>query len=118
MNENVAWLLELTIKPGQRSAFEAVMRDMIASAQAEPGTLNYEWWIAADGSACHVYERYRDSGAVMTHLAGFGAKFAERFLPLITPTRFVVYGAPSPAAREALAAFDPLHLAPLAGFSR
>jgi len=95
-----------------------VMRDMIASARAEPGTLNYEWWIAEDGASCQVYERYRDPAAVLSHLGAFHTKFAERFLPLITATRFVVYGAKAPEVRDALAGFAPLHLARLDGFSR
>ena len=60
-----------------------------------PGTLNYEWFIDADGKNGQIYERYADSAATMTHLGAFGEKFAERFMAVLEPTRLLVYGDPS-----------------------
>jgi len=117
MSEQIHWLLEVTILPGQFDNFRAVARDLIASAEKEPGTLAYEWNLSPDGSSCHIYERYRDSAAVMAHVTGFGA-FAERFLAACRPGRFDVYGSPSDEVKAALADFQPVYHTHFGGFSR
>jgi hypothetical protein len=95
------------------------MEEMVASTRAnEPGTLSYEWSTSDDGSVCHIFERYVDSPAVITHLVEFDKKFARRFLELLKPTRFVVYGSPSPEVRNALADFNAVYMQLLGGFSR
>ena len=43
MSDNVHWLLEVSIKPGQLDTFKSVMAEMVAATNAnEPDTLNYE----------------------------------------------------------------------------
>lgn len=119
MDDEVYWLLELAIQPGKRDEFHQLMLDMVDVTQAnEPGTLNYEWSISADGKVCHIYERYQDSAAVLIQLSTFGTHFADRFFALLTPTRFVIYGSPSLQVKEALDGFGPVYLAPIGGFHR
>jgi len=116
---HVSWMLELEIQAGHEKDFRALMEEMVgATKTGEPGTQIYEWSTSSDGKVCHIFERYADSAAVMAHLANFGAKFAGRFLQVLKPTRFIVYGSPDTAAREALAGLDPLYMEPAAGFSR
>jgi quinol monooxygenase YgiN len=118
MNEAIYWILEVAILPGQFENFRAVARDLITSAQSEPGTLSYEWNLNADGTACHIYERYRDSAAVRIHVQGFGP-FAERFMQACRPTHFNVYGSPNEDVKAALADFYPTYYTNLlGGFSR
>lgn len=117
MNNQIHWLLEVAILPGQLDNFRAVARDLIASTQNEPGTLAYEWNFNADSTACHIYERYRDSAAVMAHIVNF-APFAERFLQACQPVRFDIYGSPSDDVKAALADFQPVYYSHLGGFSR
>ena len=118
MDENVCWVLELAVEPGRREDFSALMRDMVAAAGCERGTLNYEWSISSDGTVCHVYVRYLDSAAVMTHMRGFGDRFSSRFLALAKITRMTVYGAPSAEVMHALAPYGATYLAPYGGFRR
>ena len=118
MSDQVAWLLELAVKPGELENFKALMAEMIESAQGEAGVLTYEWSISDDGSAIHIYERFADSAAVVAHLTAFGETFAQRFLAAVDPTRLVVYGAPNHEAKEALTALSPTYMAPLGGFAR
>ncbi len=119
MSENVYWLLEVTIKPGELDNFKALMKEMVEATQAnEPNTLNYEWTISEDSQSCHIYERYADSAATMTHLGAFGEKFAERFMAAVDPTRIVVYGTPNNEVKEALSGFGPIFMAPFGGFAR
>jgi hypothetical protein len=50
--------------------------------------------------------------------SGFMQNWAARFLECVDVTRFVVYGDPSPAARELLDGFGATYLGPWGGFSR
>lgn len=119
MSNVVHWVLELDIKDGESENFNALMDDMVDATKAnEAGTMNYECFASGDGKQCHIYERYTDSAAVMTHLASFGEKFAERFLAILEPTRLVVYGNPSSEARAALAGFGAVHMEQVGGFAR
>ena len=119
MNSQVSWTLELEVQAGRENEFRNLMVEMVAAAEAnEPGTLVYEWSTSADGRLCHTVELYADSSAVLAHLGAFGEKFAARFLEVLKPVRFVVYGSPSTDVRDALAAFGPIYMQPAAGFRR
>ncbi len=119
MKSDVYWMLELDVQAGREDDFRPLMAEMVSATQAnEPGTLNYEWSTSADGKRCHLYERYVDSAAVMTHLGTFGERFAARFLEVLKPIRLVVYGSPSPAVKGALAGFNPVYMEAVGGFSR
>ena len=117
MSKEVHWLLELNVNSGKLSDFKKVMAEMIEATRKEDGTIVYEWCFNDVESVCNIYERYADSDAVMTHLEGF-AKFADRFLGAVTPTRFTVLGHPSAVAQSALAAFSPVFLTTKAGFAK
>jgi quinol monooxygenase YgiN len=119
MESHVYWILELNVQPGRESKFRGLMAEMVeATRENEPGTLNYEWNTNSDGSVCHIYERYVDSAAVMTHLASFNSKFAQRFMEVLKPIRFAVYGQPAEEVREALAGFSPTYMTAAKGFAR
>ena len=118
MDKQVSWIIEVAVKPGQLDNFRKLMDEMVESTQAEPETLSYDWFVSADGSAVHIYERYADSEALVTHITGFGEKFAERFLSMVDPVKFTVYGEPSAEAREAMSGFSPTYLGTFGGFVR
>jgi quinol monooxygenase YgiN len=119
MRDNIFWLLEVAIKPGEFNNFKALMKEMVEATQAnEPNTLNYEWTITEDSQSCHIYERHLDSAAAMMHLGAFGEKFAERFMAAVEPTRLVVYGTPNNEVKEALSGFGAVFMAPFGGFAR
>ncbi len=119
MSEQVYWMLEVGIKPGQLDAFRALMEEMVQATESnEPDTLNYEWTISADNGTCHIYESYRNSAAVMTHLGWFGANAAERFLAAADPKRLTVYGNPNDEATAALNGLGAAYMTPLGGFAR
>ncbi|MFN8187412.1 MAG: antibiotic biosynthesis monooxygenase [Gaiellales bacterium] len=118
MEEAVSWVVELSVRPGQLETLRSLMEELAASARDEPGTLVYDWYISGDGGTVHVYERYADSEATIAHNRAFGERFAGRFLEAVEPTRFTVYGDPSPAAREILDGFGATYLGAWGGFSR
>ena len=119
MITHIYWILELEIGTGRKQDFQALMTEMVNSTRAnEPGMINYEVSTSSDGKYCHIYERYADSAAVLTHLGNFGKKFAKRFLEILKPVRFVVYGSPSQELRDALAGLNPIYMEPASGFDR
>ena len=119
MATDISWTLEMSLKPEHEPALTALMTEMVGATSAnEAGTLSYEWSLSADGATCHIFERYADSAAVLTHLGAFGEKFAGRFLELLTPVRFVVFGSPSPQVKEGLAILNPVYMRPIGGFNR
>jgi hypothetical protein len=95
------------------------MEEMVEATQAdELNAMNYEWFITEDDKSCHIYERYSDSAAVMTHLGNFGAKFAGRFMAALKPTRIMVYGDASDEVKAALSGLGAVHLTFIGGFTR
>lgn len=119
MSSEISWMLELDVREGREEALRTLMAEMVdATRTNEPDTLAYVWNFTGDGRTCHLYERYADSAAVLTHLGTFGARFAGRFFDALTPTRFTVYGSPTTAARDALAGLNPAYMEPAAGFQR
>jgi quinol monooxygenase YgiN len=118
MANEISWLLELAVTPGQLDGFRALMPDMVESTRAETGALSYDCSISDDGSVVHLYERYTDSAAALSHLGTFGQKFASRFMGAVTPTRCTVYGTPSDEVKQALSALSPTFMKPLGGFVR
>lgn len=118
MAEQISWVLELNVKPGELESFRALMNEMVEATKGEPGAEIYEWFVSEDGARVHLYERYADSAATLTHLDNFGKNFAKRFLSMVEPTRFVVYGAPSEQAKGVLNGFGATYLGPFGGFAR
>jgi quinol monooxygenase YgiN len=118
MSNAVHWMLEARIKDGEFDNFKIVMHDMVKSTRTEPGTTNYEWFLGDDGTTLHVYERYVDSEATMTHVAAFHEKFAERLLSVIEPTSFVCYGHPDHKCRAVLDGFGAVYMDQVGGFAR
>ncbi len=119
MNENVYWMLDLSVKEGALENFRRLMEEMVESTRAnEPGTLNYEWSISDDGKHCHIYERYADSMATLAHLETFGNRYAERFMQSVDISRFMVYGNPSEEVRKAMSGLGTVFMSPFGGFAR
>lgn len=120
MSDNILAVAETSIHPGQLDNLRALVREMIDDIQRdEPGTLNYEWFIADDGKSMHVYERYADSEAYVLHLRNFGQRYAERCFACLTTTQIAIYGNPSDELRALFAehTLALTYLSPFAGFA-
>ena len=94
------------IAPEHSSEFRRLAAQLLDSARSEPGTLQYDWFFNADGTRCVVRETYQDSDAVLSHLVAAGAHLA-RLVEFGGGLHLDVFGEPSIALREALAAFSP-----------
>ena len=116
MFETIGWIVEAKIKDGQRSAFEAVMLDIVEATRAEDGTLNYQYYVSDDGDVL-VYERFRDVASAHIHVTNWD-NHAERWTAAAEPTRMVHLGNLPDDLRQRHAALAPLWLKPFGGFAR
>lgn len=114
---SIHWLLELELHPERVADFKVLMGEMVALAETQPGTLVYEWYFNEDNSRCIINERYRDSTALIDHMAASGP-YAERFLAAATISRLTILGDIDTATRAALEALQPSYLSLAEGFSR
>jgi quinol monooxygenase YgiN len=118
-SRHVAWMFELAVKTGRESDFRTLMAEMAeATDRNEPGALDYEWYVSDDGRRLHLFERYADADAAMTHLGTFGERYMARFFDVLAPERMTLYGAPDDRVRGALARLAPEVMSRAAGFSR
>jgi quinol monooxygenase YgiN len=53
-------------------AFKRVAADALETARSEPGVLQYDWFLDDTETVCVVRETYRDSGALLAHIATMG----------------------------------------------
>ena len=117
-DEQIGWVIEVAVRRGELARFKDLMREMVASASAEAGTLTYEWMLGVDGTNCQIFERYDDVAAAVIHSRAFDRKFASRFFALASPARLWVYGTPDAELRAAFAPLDPIYHAVIGGFER
>lgn len=119
MSDHVYWILTLEINQDQKENLAPLMAEMVSATQKdEPGALNYEWSVSADGTTCHILERYENSDATMIHMRNFSEKFANRFMKVFTQKSFTLYGQPSDSVLKAFAPMQPRQMVSVGGFSR
>ncbi len=105
MSTEVSWRVELAISEGRLDEFLALTVEMVEFAKTESGVLSYQRFVSQDGQTVHVYERYADSHAALTHLQNFAERFAPRFSSMASRRQFDVYGAPSEELKSVLVGF-------------
>ena len=116
MTDNIYWLLKLDLNPDKKPEFEALMAEMVEATQNETGAKSYEWHLS-DGTV-HIFERYDSSDDAMIHMQNFGASFADRFMSLLTPVQFDVYGPAKDDLRAAPSPVSAVFHQQIGGFDR
>lgn len=107
----VGWLVELSVAAGQSAAFEALTGEMVDSARGESGTLLYGRFARGGASnIVHCLEAYATSEAACSHLDEFAARFADRFLTLVSRNWCFAYGPMSAQLRSRLVSLNPTYL--------
>jgi quinol monooxygenase YgiN len=94
------------ISPDAADQFEQLANDALATIRNESGTLQHDWFFSDDGARCVVRETYTSSDAFLAHLAGAGPLLG-RLVELGGGLELEVFGEPSAALRDAIAAFEP-----------
>ncbi len=118
MSKSIYVLFELSARAGKFEAFKQMVAEAVSAARGEPNTLAYEYSANHDGSVIHIFEHYRDSESIVSHVDETFAPFAERFNSLVEVTRLSVYGDPDINARARLDSFGAAYLTPFDGFFR
>ena len=91
----------LRIHPGKLQEFKDLQAQCMAVVRAkDTGTLQYEVFFNDDSSECIVYERYRDSDALLEHFSNLGALTTALFQ--VCSGSGEILGTPSPQLRKAL----------------
>jgi quinol monooxygenase YgiN len=90
------------IHEGKLEAFRDAAAGCLRSVQEQDtGTHQYDWFFNEDQTEAIVLEKYRDSAAVLEHIANMGAIFAA--LLETCDLLLEIFGDPSPELREATA---------------
>ncbi len=98
--------VRLTIHDGKLSEFKEVAAQLMQSVREnDSGTLQYDWFFNADQTECVVRERYRDSEAVLEHVANLG-ETVEALLA-VCDLEVEYFGAPTEELLAATAEFAP-----------
>jgi len=118
MREEIYWLVNCAVKPGRFEDFTRVVKPLVAATKAEEGSLAYDYTVNADEKLVHIFESYRDSKAVVSHVTQVFPPFADGFLDCVDITGFVVFGTPDAEAKEILDGFGSIYMRPFEGFTR
>jgi len=119
LKENVFFIVEVKIKPGQFDNFIKVAQKMSEVVETkEPEVLNYEWTISPDSTNCYILERYASTEAALNHMKIFQEEFAEKFNEVVEMTGFTLFGKPGPELIEVLGAAAENSKVLVAGFAR
>ena len=95
-----------SISPDAADQFTQLAAEALATIRGEPDTLQHDWFFSDDGARCVVRETYASSDAFLAHLAGAGPLLG-RLVELGGGLELEVFGEPSAAVRDAVAAFQP-----------
>jgi quinol monooxygenase YgiN len=117
MSAQISSLFTLALEPKNFPAFKALVTEIVAATEQEPGTLIYEYSVNPDRTVAHILERYR-AEAVVSHVDLTFAPFAERFLSLVQITGLTVYGNPDAEIRRRLDPFGAVYMEGFGGFNR
>ena len=85
---DIAYLFELIIQDGKLADVRQQASDYAQAVQAaEPGTLEYQWWLSEDGTRCLLKETFDSSDSLLRHLDNVGPSLPQ--LLAITRNRIV-----------------------------
>jgi quinol monooxygenase YgiN len=109
---------EHSISEGKIDEFKKMAAEMIKKVEAnEPNYLSYEWFLSDDESKCYIIGLFKDSEAVMAHLAHIGETMGP-FWEIAPTTRIELYGNLSDELKQTVAPFGPKILEHWNGFTR
>lgn len=104
--------VRFAIHPGKLDEFTSLAARCLERVRAkDSGTLQYDWFLSADGTACVLRDRYRDSAAVLEHAANLGELTPA--LMAVSDAQIEICGSPSAELLQALAPLGPRVYSPL-----
>jgi quinol monooxygenase YgiN len=107
MTDYIRATAEVSIPPGKINEFKVLSAEIIEKVQAnEPGTFSYEYFLSNDESKCYVVQYYKNSEAVLAHLANI-SDLAGPLHEVAPFTGLMIFGSPSDELRRALEPVGP-----------
>ena len=95
----------LRIYEGKLNEFKTIAEAcLLITREKDTGTLQYDWFLNEDQTECVVHERYKDSDAVLHHLANLGETLGA--LVGVSDMSAEVYGTPSAELMNAAEGMD------------
>jgi quinol monooxygenase YgiN len=82
--------------------FKNVAAEAVEITNGESGVLQYDWFFNDDETVCVVLETYRDSAALLAHIATLGEVF-DRLVQVGGGCELEMFGDPSDGLRHATA---------------
>ena len=116
MFDYFGWIVEAKIRDGKQDDFKNVVAEIVHDSSAEEGTLNYQYFVSAEGDVL-VLERFCDIASADQHIDTW-EKYADRWVAAAEPTRMVHLGQIPDQLRERHAALAPKLLGAFAGFEK
>ncbi len=117
MRDEIYWVVTAALQPENYDAFTEAITPLVAATREEPGSIAYDYSVSSDHTVVHIYESYRDSAAVVTHVEDTFSRFAEAFGRYVTIDGFVVYGWPDEKAKKILDGFGSTYMTPFLGYT-
>jgi quinol monooxygenase YgiN len=94
------------IHEGKHEEFKVLAAECMRTVrERDSGTLQYDWFLNEAQAECVVRETYRDSEAVLEHIANLGATLGA--ILAVCDWTFEVFGSPSPELVAAAAGLSP-----------
>ncbi len=116
---HIRLLVDINIHEGKFAEFEAIVKQMAAVSEKEPGTLGFHFLLSADRKRCRLVEGYADVAAITAHFNGPSVQqFVPQMLQVSTPARMEIYGDPGPAVTAMGGAFGAEIFTSWQGFDR
>ena len=98
--------VRLTIHEGKLEEFKEFAAQCMRSVrERDSGTLQYDWFFSNNYRECVVRETYKDSGAVLEHIANLGATLGA--ILGVCDMALEIYGSPSDELVKATAGLAP-----------
>ena len=103
MKTEIDVIARCSIHEGKLNSFREVAARCLSNVRAkEKGAMRYDWYLNTEQKECVVIERYRDSEAVLEHIANLGENLEA--LTACCDLWIELYGNPSKELAETAAA--------------
>jgi hypothetical protein len=101
----------MNVPTKSREAFREIAQACFENVrEMDSGTRVYDWYFTQDETICMLRLTFRDSEAVLEHMANLGELFGKRLS--VVDLDIKVFGEPSPLLRQALEGMDVTYFEP------
>jgi quinol monooxygenase YgiN len=119
VTEHIRLLVDIEIHDGKFAEFEAIVKQMAAVSETEPGTLGYHFLLSSDRKHCRLIEGYTNAAAITAHFNGPAVQqWVPKMLEVSSPRRMEIYGDPGSQVAALASGFGATIFASWQGFDR